>query len=114
LAADFHALGEVVTQYQLGYEKRHIDQENDDCRLVPAGHKRSGKLTGTYVYGARPELNMTIRADTIGHIDECPAIRAHAPFFHRLIVTAGRKKLSAISFQLSAFSAHFLELLAVD
>src|SRR5581483_6622281 len=91
---------------QLCYEERNIDQENNDRRLISARHKRSGKLARTYVDSARPELDMTVRADTIGHADECQSIRGHAPFYHRLIVAAGRKnhQLSALSHQLSAFS----------
>jgi hypothetical protein len=72
-------------------EKSEIDGQDDDAAEVGARQKRSGKGLRTHIDGARTKRGIAIRADSIVDSNEGPAVGAHSPFFHGLIVAGKRK-----------------------
>ena len=77
-----------VAQNQLCQIQRSIDDQKNSRCDVTARNKRCGELARSRIDNARSQLHAAVRAHPVTHANEGPAIGAHSPLFHGLIVAA--------------------------
>jgi hypothetical protein len=84
-------IGEPLLRQVLAQEENHIDRQHHDAGSIGARDEASGEAGWAHIDGPRSQLNVAVRTHSIANCYKGPAIRAHPPIFHRLIV-AGTSK----------------------
>jgi hypothetical protein len=90
---------EALVGERLSGIENDVQRQDENAGNVSARHERRNELSAPGIDSARTYLRVAIRTHAVCNSNKGPAVGAHAPFFHGLIV-AGRVRLKCFEVNL--------------